>query len=210
MNAIVFGERDVAEALTKGAVDAGVNAYEIINAICEGLKVVGEKYEAKEFFIPDLVASADAAMTAKDIIKPRIKTEKMEFTGTYIIGTVEGDFHEIGKDLVVMMLEAGGFKVIDLGVDTPAKRFVEAAIQYNADIVGSSANIFGGIRIQQKEIEKALRNAGIRNKVKTMIGGILTDETWAREIGADAWGKDYIDALKKAKELMKKLKEERK
>jgi corrinoid protein of di/trimethylamine methyltransferase len=206
-DAVVSGDEDAAKASAKEAIEAGIPPFDIIlKGVSAGLTVVGQKYESKEFFYPDLVVSADTAMRAIEIIKPHLRTEKAAYTGKFVIGTVEGDLHDIGKDLVKTMLEAGGFNVIDLGVDTPTSKFVEAAKKYNADIVGSSATLAGGTKMKQKEIEDALREAGIRDKIKTMVGGIVTDETWAREIGADAWGADCLDALKKAEELMKKKK----
>ena len=211
IDAVISGDEDAAKASAKEAVEAGVPPFEaIVKGVCAGLTVVGQKFEAKEFFYPDLVVGADTAMEAIRVIKPYMKAGEATFKGTYVIGTVEGDLHDIGKSLVKTMLEASGFNIIDLGVDTPTPKFVEAVKKYNADIVGSSAVLAGGVKMKQKEIEEALREAGIRDRVKTMVGGVVTDESWAREIGADAWGEDCLDAAKKAEELMSKLKEERK
>jgi len=210
-DAIIAGDEDSVKTLVKKAIDDGIPPFDVIQkGVCNGLRVVGEKFEAKEFFYPDLVVAADVTMAAMSVIKPYLKAEKVAYTGTYVIGSVEGDLHDIGKDLVKAMLESGGFRVIDLGVDVPTPRFVEAAKENNADIVGSSATLAGGVKMKQKEIEEALTKAGIRDKIKTMIGGIVTDDAWAKEIGADAWGEDCLDALKKAQELMQKLSEERK
>jgi methylmalonyl-CoA mutase cobalamin-binding domain/chain len=211
-DAVIAGDEDAAKASAKEAIDVGVPPFEaIMKGVCTGLTVVGQKFEALEFFYPDLVVSADTAMRAIDVIKPYMMAggKKVDYTGTYVIGSVEGDMHDVGKDLVRAMLEAGGFSVIDLGVDVPAQKFVDAAIKNKADIVGSSATLAGGVKMKQKELEEALRKAGIRDKLKTMVGGIVTDDAWAKEINA-VYGADCLEALKKAEELMKKLKEERK
>jgi corrinoid protein of di/trimethylamine methyltransferase len=209
---IISGDEDAARASAKEAMEAGVPPLEAIKeGVSAGLTVVGEKFGTKEFFYPDLVISAEAATAAISIIHSFMKADEAPSIGTYVIGTVEGDLHDIGKNLVKTMLEASGFKVIDLGINVPTPKFIEAAKEFNADIVGSSATIgAGGVRLKQKEIEEALREAGIRDKMKTMVGGIITSEWWAGEIGADAWGEDCVDAAKKAEDLMKKLKEERK
>jgi methylmalonyl-CoA mutase cobalamin-binding domain/chain len=208
---VVEGDKEAAAVVAREAIEASVSPFDfLMKGICEGLRIVSEKFSAKEFFYPDLVCAAEATMAALSVVKPHLKVEKASFTGTYVIGTVEGDLHDIGKDIVATVLEAAGFKVIDLGVDVPPSRFVEAAKKYDADIVGSSVAIGGVPRVKQKEIEDALREAGIREKIKTMVGGAFTDEKWAIEIGADAWGKDCFDALRKAEELVKKVREERK
>jgi methylmalonyl-CoA mutase cobalamin-binding domain/chain len=208
--AIIGGDENVAKETSLAAIKAGIPPFEIITkALSESLKVVGEKYEKKEFFYVDLQMAGLAASEVMKTIKPYIKAGEAKFVGTYVIGTVEGDIHDIGKDLVAAVLEAGGFNVIDLGVDVPAAKFVEAAQKYNADIVGSSAAMAAASKMPQKWIEDKLKEAGIRGKVKTMVGGIFVDQEWANEIGADAYGKDCFEALKKAEELMKKLKEER-
>ena len=209
-DAIFSADENAAVTSANEAIDAGVPPFDVVmKGVCAGLTYVGQKFEAKEMFYPDLVVSADTAMKAINVVKPHMKAEAVGYTGTYVIGGVEGDLHDIGKDLVKTMLEAGGFNVIDLGVDVPAQKFVEAAKKYNADIVGSSATLAGVVKMEQKKIEETLRGARIRDKMKTMVGGLITDEAWAREIGADAWGENCLDALKKAEELMKKLKQER-
>lgn len=211
-DAVISGDEDAAKASANKAIEAGVPPLDaIVYGVCAGLNVVGKKYEAKEYFYPDLVVSADTAMSAIGVIKSHKKEgQATSYIGKYVLGSVEGDLHDIGKDLVKTMLEASGFEVIDLGIDVPSSKFVEAVKMHNADIVGSSATLAGGIKMKQKEIEAALREAGVRDKVKTMIGGIVTDETWAKEIGADSWGENCLDAARKAEELMKKIKEERK
>jgi methylmalonyl-CoA mutase cobalamin-binding domain/chain len=209
-DAIIAGDENAATALAKEAVNVGVPPFDIIEkALQKALKVVGEKFEKKEYFFVDLQMSGLAAAEVVKTIKPYIKAGEAKYVGTYVIGTVEGDLHDIGKDLVAACLEAAGFKVIDLGVDVPTSKFVEAAVENKADIVGSSAAMAAASKEPQRWIEEALKKAGIRNKLKTMVGGIFVDQQWADEIGADAYGKDCFEAVKKAEELMQKLKEER-
>ncbi|MEM2969545.1 MAG: cobalamin-dependent protein [Candidatus Bathyarchaeia archaeon] len=210
--AVEIGDVDVAVAVAREAMDAGVSPFEfLMKGICAGLANVGKKFEAKEYFYPDLVCAADTTMEVLKIIKPYFKSSvgSSEKKGTFIIGSVEGDLHDIGKDLVKTVLEASGWTVIDLGVDVPASKFVEAAKNYNADIVGSSVGLGGALKYAQKQIEEGLKEAGLRSNVKTMIGGAFADQAWADEIGADAYGKDCFDALRKAEDLLIKLKEEK-
>jgi len=210
---IVAGDEDEARAAAKVTMNLNLAPLETLKkGVCEGLKVALKKYNANQLSFSGLLASADATSAAINVIRHRMGKEA-PYVGTCVIGTVEGDdcCHDMGKDLVATMLEAGGFKVVNLGICVPASKFVKATIKYNADIVASSSSaISEDTTMRQKEIEEALEAAGIRHKVKTLVGGMYTDEKWAREIGADAWGADCLDGLKKANELMKKLGEERK
>ena len=208
VDAIVNGDEDATKASAQKLMDSGMDPMEaIMKGVCVGLNIVGEKYEAKEYFYPDLICGADAAMVAMSIIKPHIKKGAAEFKGTFVIGSVEGDLHDIGKGLVAAMLEANGFNVIDLGVDIPATRFAEAVNQHNADIVGSSATLSGGVKMEQKRIQEELVAAGIRDKIGYIIGGVVSDAQWAKTIGADAYGKDCVEAVKISLELMQRLRE---
>jgi len=208
VDAVVNGDEEAAKASAQKLMDSGMDPMEaIMKGVCEGLNIVGQRYEAKEYFYPDLVCGADAAMVAMNIIKPHIKKGAAEFKGTFVIGTVEGDLHDIGKGLVATMVEANGFKVIDLGVDIPATKFAEAAKQHKANIVGASATLAGGVKMEQKKIQEELVAAGIRDKIGFIIGGVVSDAQWAKTIGADAYGKDCVEAVKISLELMQKLRE---
>jgi methanogenic corrinoid protein MtbC1 len=211
---IDMGDMDGAIAIAKEAMAAGISPFDfLVKGICPGLDSVGTKFNAKEYFYPDLVCAADVTMAAMKIVKPYMRAgggAQQEEAGVYILGSVEGDLHDIGTDLVKTVLEASGWKVIDVGIDCPADKFIKAAKENNADIVGSSLGLGGALKFQQKEIEDKLKEAGIRGKLKTMIGGSFATQQWADEIGADAYGKDCFIALTKANELMRKLKEERK
>jgi len=207
-DAIVNGDENAAKTSAEEAIASRVDPLElIVEGVNGGLDIVGKKYEAKEYFYPDLVCGADAAIVAMTVIKPHIKKGAMEYKGTFVIGTVEGDLHDIGKGLVATMLEANGFSMIDLGVDVPAVKFAEAAKQHKANIIGASATLSGGVKMEQKKIQEELVAAGIRDKIGYIIGGVVSDAGWAKTIGADAYGKDCVEAVKISVELIQKLKE---
>ncbi|MFQ5999479.1 MAG: B12-binding domain-containing protein [Candidatus Bathyarchaeia archaeon] len=207
-DAIVNGDEDAAKTSAQKLMDSGMDPMEtIMKGVCEGLNIVGKKYEAKEYFYPDLICGADAAIVAMNVIRPHIKKGATEFKGTFVIGTVEGDLHDIGKGLVAAMLEANGFSVIDLGVNVPAAEFAEAVKKYNANLVGASATLSGGVKMEQKKIQEELIAATIRDKIGYIIGGVVADGEWAKNIGADAYGKDCVEAVKISLELMQKLRE---
>ena len=207
---IVDGDEDGAKEAAEEAMSAGIDPIEAIKGgVVTGLNVVGEKYQAKTYFYPDLICGADATMVALSIIRPHIKKGTTGFKGKFVLGTVAGDLHDIGKGLVAAMLEANGFEVFDLGVDNPVSKFIEAAKKYNADIVGASATLSGGVKMEMKKIADALVAAGIKDKIGYMIGGVITDDKFAATIGADARGEDCVEAVKKAVEVMEKVKNKR-
>ena len=178
----------------------GIDPRDILNALREGMDRIGKMFEVGEAFIADLVIAADIFKKAVEIIKPHLKVVERG-KGRVVIGTVEGDIHDIGKSLVALMLEISGYEVIDLGVDVTADKFAEAIEKYNPDIVGMSA-LMTTTMLNQKKIIEELKKRGLRDRVKIIIGGAPTTEEWAREIGADAWGSDCFDAVKKVKELL--------
>jgi len=178
----------------------GVDPKDIINALREGMDRVGKMFERGEAFIADLVIAADIFKKAVEIVKPHLKVVERG-KGRVVIGTVEGDIHDIGKNLVALMLEISGYEVIDLGVDVNADKFAEAIEKYNPDIIGMSA-LMTTTMLNQKKIIEELKKRGLRDRVKIIIGGAPTTEQWAREIGADAWGSDCFDAVKKVRELL--------
>ena len=178
----------------------GIDPRDILNALREGMDRIGKMFEVGEAFIADLVIAADIFKKAVEIIKPHLKVVERG-KGRVVIGTVEGDIHDIGKSLVALMLEISGYEVIDLGVDVTADKFAEAIEKYNLDIVGMSA-LMTTTMLNQKKIIEELKKRGLRDRVKIIIGGAPTTEEWAREIGADAWGSDCFDAVKKVKELL--------
>ncbi len=190
----------------KEALKNGVDIKSIVNALAEGMQIIGIKYEKGEYFISDLIVAGEIFKEAMSILKPRIieSREETKPLGRIVIGTVYGDIHDIGKNLVATFLEAAGFEVIDLGVDVPPEKFVEAIKQYNPDIVGMSA-LLTSTMMHMKNIIEAIEREGLRNKVKVIVGGAPITEKFAIEIGADAYGENAFKAV----EICKKLIEEK-
>jgi corrinoid protein of di/trimethylamine methyltransferase len=199
-----FEEEKVLNAVKK-ALSLGVDPSEIIEkGIAKGLRVVGDKYERGELFLMHLVAAAEPAQKAvKELLEPEIKKKAGErkSLGKVVIGTVQGDIHDIGKSIVASMLFAAGFDVIDLGKDVPAEEFAKKAKELNANIVGASALLSTTLPVQ-KEIVEALKAMGIRDKVKVIFGGAPCTPEWVEEIGGDGYAENAIEAIKVAKRLI--------
>ena len=201
---IETGDVERVRSLTEELLAKGITPSRIVEeGVVPGMDIVGQKYESGEYFLPELFMAGEAAKVVTAIIKPYLKKEGAKALGTVVIGTVFGDVHNVGKDLVASTLEGVGFKVTDLGVNVPAETFVEAAKKENADIVAMSALITTTM-LNMKDVIKALNSGGIRSKVKVMVGGAPLDEKFAKEIGADAYGKDPRQAVLKARELLSK------
>ncbi len=169
----------------------------ILNDLKRAAEVIGEKYEKGEYFIADLVMAGEILKTISDMAREKLRAmgRAREVIGKFVIGTVEGDIHDIGKNIVVTMAEAAGFEVIDLGVDVAPGRFVEAIKQYNPDIVGMSCLITVGIESMKKTVE-AIKEAKLRDKVKIIIGGGRVDEYAKEYIEADAWTNDAATGIR--------------
>lgn len=207
--ALLDEDEELVEDLVNKALKAKIPSYDILmKGLHPALVAAGEKYEKMEFFLTDLMLIGEATKTVMDIIQPHLKAEKAEVSGKVVIGTVEGDIHDIGKNIVIAMLSGAGFEVHDIGIDQPSKNFVEKAIEVNADIVGASA-ILGATKIRVKEINEELGKAGIRDNVGLICGGWGFTEEVAKNFGADAHGEDAVDALRKIEELTKWVKEKR-
>lgn len=194
--AVIDGEPEDAEALAKQALEQGVDALACINqGLTPGIEKVGELFSQGDYFLPELIIGADAMKAALDILEPTlIGDQQREVVGRVVLGTVEGDLHEIGKTLVGTMLTANGFLVTDIGVDKKPDEFVAAVKEANADIVGASA-LLTTTMLQQKKLIEALEKAGLRDQVKVMVGGAPVTETYAMEIGADGYAEDAISAV---------------
>ncbi len=200
-------EYDVLEKLVVEALEKYSPEDIIEKALRPAMEEIGEKFESGEYFIAELALAADVF---KDIfekhIKPRMsKKSRAERIGRIVIGTIEGDIHDIGKNIVAMVLEAAGFDVIDLGVDVPAEKFVEEAEKANADVIAISALLTTTMNNMRKVIE-LLEEKGLRDKYIVVVGGAPLSEEFARKIGADAYGKDAYDGLKKIRALLEKKK----
>ena len=201
--AVIDGEPEEAEALANQAVDEGVDPLYCINeGLMPGIQKVGELFSTGEYFLPDLIIGADAMKSALDILEPLlVGGQEREVVGRVVLGTVKGDMHEIGKTLVGTMLTANGFKVTDIGVDVPPENFIAAIKEADADIVGASA-LLTTTMLQQKKLIEAIEEAGLREKVKVMVGGAPLTKTFAKEIGADGYSEDAISAVDVALRLI--------
>jgi len=194
--AVIDGEDEDAVSLAKQALDQGLDPLECIsNGLTKGIQKVGELFADGEYYLPELIISADTMKAALDILEPALAGDQQrEVVGRVVVGTVEGDLHEIGKTLVGTMLAANGFKVIDIGVDKPASAFIEAIKENDATIVGASALLTTTMLQQQKLIE-ALEEASLRKQVKVMVGGAPVTQDYADQIGADGYAEDAISAV---------------
>lgn len=203
MQAVIDGEPEDAEQFAKEALDQKVDALECINqGLMPGIQKVGELFSSGEYFLPELIIGADAMKIALDVLEPALLGgQERDVVGRVVLGTVEGDLHEIGKILVGTMLTANGFQVTDIGVDQPPEAFVKAIEENNADIVGASA-LLTTTMLQQKKLIETLESAGLRDKVKVMIGGAPVTDRYAEEIGADGYAEDAISAVDIAYRLM--------
>ena len=204
VNAIQAFDPDKVMDATKKALDAGIDPLKIIEqGITKGLAIVGERFGCGELFLMHLVAAAEASKAALKEIEPRIvkgKGERKTF-GKVVIGTVAGDIHDIGKNIVAAMLFAGGFEVYDLGKDIPINQFIDKSKEVNANIIASSALLSTTMPVQ-REIVKALESSGLRNTVKVMVGGAPVTKDWAKEIGADSFAENAIEGVNQAKRLL--------
>jgi len=190
------------DRLTQEALDEGRSAQDILNGgLIAGMSVIGERFKRNECFVPAVLLAARAMKAGLALLRPILTDTGIEFIGKVVLGTVKGDQHDIGKNLVGMMLEGAGFEVIDLGTDTPSEKFVETVKEKKADIVGISA-LLTTTMPQMKTTIEALKSAELT--VKTMIGGALVTQRFADEINADGFGKDAAVAVEKAKELIGK------
>ncbi|KYK38702.1 MAG: corrinoid protein [Theionarchaea archaeon] len=200
--ALIEGNAPLVKRLTEQALDQKIEPIDIINAgLIKGMDVVGEKFRKMEISVPEVLISARAMHTSLEVLNPLLSKHKVKSRGTFMVGTVKGDIHDIGKNLVCMLMEGAGFTVIDLGVDVPAERFVEETKKNNPDIVGMSALLT--ITMQEmKDIIEALDKAGLRDSIKIMVGGAPVTQEFATSIGADRYGEDARDAVEKAKELL--------
>jgi 5-methyltetrahydrofolate--homocysteine methyltransferase len=182
-------------------VSEGVEPFEIIEkGIMQGMDIVGEKFQSGEYFLPELLLAARAVEACSSIVKPLIKDDQGRSKGTIVMGTVAGDIHDLGKNIVITTLESGGFRVVDAGVDVPVDALIKTVRTEDARILGMSA-LLTVTMVKMEEVIRALHDEADLVHVKVMIGGAPVDQEFAERIGADAYGKDARDALVKAREL---------
>lgn len=194
--AVIDGEPEDAEQLAKEALAQGLDPLECVNnGLTTGIQKVGELFASGEYFLPELIIGAEAMKQALAVLEPAmVGDQSREVVGRVVLGTVEGDMHEIGKTLVGTMLIANGFQVYDIGVDKNAEEFINTIKENDADIVGASA-LLTTTMLQQKKLIEKLAEAGLRDKVKVMVGGAPVTESFASEIGADGYAEDAISAV---------------
>lgn len=198
------GDVEGIKPLTEELLAKGVTPAQIVEqGVSPGMEVVGKKYESGEYFLPELFLAGEAGKAVTEILRPHLIKGGAKALGTVVIGTVFGDVHDVGKNLVASTLEGVGFNVINLGVNVSPEEFVEAAKRENAEIVAMSA-LISTTMLNMKDVMQALNSAGIRSQVKVMVGGAPLGVDFAREIGADAYGKDPRQAVSKARELLSK------
>ncbi len=192
---IVEADEDMALEALANAEAEGVDLVELLsNGYSAGMKELGDLFGMGEIFLPELIFATEVMKTVSAEIEGKMDMSATQKNGTLIIGTVEGDVHDIGKGIVASLVKTNGVEVIDLGREVPAKNFADAAIEHNADFVGSSALLTTTMTVQ-KDVEDALKEAGIRDKVKTMVGGAPVTNRWAEKIGADAYCEDASDTV---------------
>lgn len=201
---ILDGEEEQAKALAQQALDAGIDPLEAINqGFVVGVNQVGEQFSCGNAFLPELVMAGETMKAALSVLEPEMarRGTQRQLFGKVVLATIQGDIHDIGKTLVGTMLSASGFQVYDLGVDVPIAKIVAKAQEVGADIVGMSALLTTTMVNQRTAIQK-LHEAGLRPKVKVMVGGAPVTRSWAAEIGADGYSEDAIGAVAVAKQLL--------
>jgi corrinoid protein of di/trimethylamine methyltransferase len=199
---ILDGDPDGAGSATQTAIDSGSDPLDLVyQAMIPALKEVGRRFEGGEYFLPEMLMSANAMQTCMNIVRPLLADSAMDSLGTFVMGTVAGDIHDIGKNLCNAMLESTGFKVIDLGVNVSADEFVEAIRTHEPDVVGMSAFLTTTMREVDRTIS-AVTEAGLRDKIKIMVGGALLTQEYADRVGADGYAPDANSAARVTKKLL--------
>jgi len=201
---VIAGDPETCVALARQALADGLDPLDVINqGLVPGIQYTGEQFASGEMFLPDLMLAAEAMKQAIAVLEPEMarRGTRRQVLGRVVIGTIQGDIHEIGKNLVATMLSASGFEVHDLGVDVPPLKFAEQARAVGADLVGVSA-LLTTTMVRQKEVIEALEELGLRPGVKVMVGGAPVTRRWAEQIGADGFSEDALGAVALAKRLV--------
>ncbi len=200
-DAVINGDEEAAAVVANEAISSGIDLFRLIDdGLTAGMTDIGEQFAKEEISLPYVMIAAQAMTTAMDILEPHLPVKEGK-KGKVIIGTIEGDIHDIGKSIVATMLRINGFEVFDLGRDVPVETFIEKAREMDADIIATST-LMTTTMMGQKLIEEKLSAAGLRAKVKTMVGGAPVNKEWAQRIGADAYGENAMDAVTIANELL--------
>ena len=202
--AVTEGEDDVARALTQQALQEGAQPLQVVSAgIVPGIEEAGRLWKANKYFLPDVIMAAEAFNAAMAVVEPLLTGPQAQKTGRFLIGTVAGDMHNLGKSIVVAMLRGAGFEVIDLGVDVPNQAFLDKVAELKPDVLGLGCYM-STTMLEMRDVIQALKAKGLRDKVKVMVGGVPVSQAFADEVGADAWGVDALDAIAKARKLLGK------
>jgi 5-methyltetrahydrofolate--homocysteine methyltransferase len=200
--AVIQGKRKIATEITQKFLDEGAEPQRLVDGyLIPALNLVGEKFEQKKIFVPEMMIAARSMQACVDLIKPFMKKEEQTILGTVVLGTVFGDLHHIGKNLAKLLLETSGFKIIDLGENVPAEKFVTAAEEHNADLVGLSSLLTTGDPHVKETIE-AIKTSSIGDKVKIICGGAALSQKFVEACGGDAYAKDAAEGIKKSKTLL--------
>lgn len=201
--AVTEGEDGMAGQLVQEALDSGLPPLEILQqGVVAGITKAGELWRANQYFLPDVILAADAFKAGMAPLEPQLKKARGgQANGKVVIGVVEGDMHDLGKSLVIAMLTSAGFDVIDLGINVPLSTFIQAVKEHKPAIVGLGAYMTTTM-LEMKAVIAELEKQGLRDSVKVLVGGVPTSQEFADEVGADAWGKDALDTLAKARQLM--------
>ena len=196
------GNAETVEKLVKEALSRGFPAERILNeGLVEGMNIVSDKFKNNECFIPEVLVSAKAMTVGLEFLKPRLAESNVKSRGKVVIGTIQGDLHDIGKNIVAMLLQGAGFEVVDLGADVPIEKFIESAKNEKADIVGISALLITTM-VNMKAVIEGLKEAGLRGNVKVIIGGAPVTRDYANKIEADGYAPDAASGVDVAKSLM--------
>lgn len=199
---VLWGKAPPVVELTNEGLELGLTPEELLwDALIPALEEVGRRFEIGEFFVPEMLIAARAMQGALDILKPLLVEQGVEVIGTYVMGTVKGDMHDIGKNLCDIMLEGAGFRVIDLGVNTSPEAFVAAVKEHQPQLMGMSAFLTTTMPMFKVTIE-ALEEAGLRDQVKVMVGGAPVTPEYAEKVGADGYAKDASECVRVAKQLL--------
>lgn len=202
-NAVIAGNEANAKELTQKCIDEGVDALSIINdGLVAGMNVVGARFKAGEMFVPEVLMAARAMSAGVDLVKPLLGEDDVPSKGTVIIGTVKGDLHDIGKNLVAMLMESSGFNVVNLGVDITPEQFAEEAKKQGENAIVAMSALLTTTMMAMKDTIEVLKEEGIRDKVKVIIGGAPISQDFADEIGADGYAPDAASATELAENLL--------
>ena len=199
---LISGQADEVGRLTQQALDDGLDPLEVLNTgLIPGMDEVGRRFKEGEMYVPDVLIAARAMRAGMDVLRPLLSRSEVPSLGTVVLGTIQGDLHDIGKNLVGIMMEGAGFEVIDLGVDVSPEQFIQAAREHQPRIIGMSA-LLTVTMMGMKRVLEDLETEGLRRGIVAMVGGAPVTRTFAQEIGADGYAHDAVSAVSTARELL--------